>query len=114
RSRRSMIFNVASSPAAGQAALFPVLGVIAARQRKIRLPAKAKACDVGADAAYVYRHLTGAVCTTSSPAFSLASLAVKFIRHTAFSTSSEPPPLPSVDCWAHQVQRCRGLWGPWL
>jgi hypothetical protein len=47
-----MIFNVASSPAAGQAALFPVLGVISARQRKIRLPAKAKACDVGADAAY--------------------------------------------------------------
>src|SRR6516164_8025313 len=59
---------------------------MAARQREIRPPAKAKACDVCANAAlFVYRHFTGAACTTSSdgrfalfsapstPAFLLAS-----------------------------------------
>jgi hypothetical protein len=42
-----MIFGVASSPAS----VFSCSGVMAARQREIRPPAKAKACDVCANAA---------------------------------------------------------------
>ena len=56
---------------------FSCSGVMAARQREIRLPAKAKACDVAQTPLCVYRHFTGAVCTTSSDgrfaAFSLES-----------------------------------------
>ena len=54
RSRRSVIFSVASSPASRSSAscrAFSCSGVMATRQRETRLPAKAKACDVRADAA---------------------------------------------------------------
>src|SRR5262249_11734546 len=39
---------------------------MAARRREICLPAKAKACDVCANALFAYRHCDGSVCTTSS------------------------------------------------
>jgi len=50
-----MIFSVANSPASGSSAscsAFSCYGVMAARQIEIRLPAKAKACDVCANAAF--------------------------------------------------------------
>jgi hypothetical protein len=43
-----MIFGVASSPGSA----FSCSGGMAARQREIRLPANAKACDVCANAAF--------------------------------------------------------------
>src|SRR6516165_1839391 len=69
---------------------------------------------------FVYRHFTGAVCTTSSdgrfalfsaastPAFSLASR-LSNLSDIILRASSEPP-LRWVACCAHQVQRQRGLW----
>src|SRR5262245_27699847 len=78
---------------------------------------------------FVYRHFTGAVCTTSSDgrfalftapstaAFSVASR-LSNSSDILLRASSEPPP-PWVACCAHQVQNfdlsrrfwCRGLWG---
>jgi len=54
-SRRLTHNSVASSPARRSSAscsAFSCSGVMAARQREIRLPAKAKACDVCANAAF--------------------------------------------------------------
>src|SRR6516164_6660328 len=79
---------------------------MAARQREIRPPAKAKACDVCANAAlFVYRHFTGAACTTSSdgrfalfrvpstPAFLLASGLSNSSDMVQHPDISEPPPV---------------------
>src|SRR5262249_21586383 len=70
----------------------------------------------------VYRHFTGAVCTTSSDGrfalFSAPSTAV-FSLASRLSNSSDirlpgifrAPHCSAVAGCAHQVQRCRGLWG---
>src|SRR6516164_139144 len=73
---------------------------------------------------FVYRHFTGAVCTTSSDGrfalFSTASTAAFSVASRLPNSSdillraSSEPPLPWVACCAHQVQRLRGPWGHWL
>src|SRR5215467_9439828 len=82
---------------------------------------------------FVYRHFTGAVCTTSSDGrFALFSapstrpsrshLGYQIHQTYSLPTSSEPPPPPSVACCAHQVQSfdldqkvlVLGPVGPWF
>src|SRR5262245_25696444 len=81
-------------------------------------PAKAKACDVCANAAFRISTLHRRCLQDVITGFLACILAVKLIRHGALPDISEPPP-PWVACCAHQVQSfdlsqtfwCRGLFG---
>src|SRR5262249_21860657 len=117
-----MIFNVASSPGEPvkqRVFLFWRHGCSADLCLQRQKPAMLAQMPL-----FVYRHFTGASCTTSSDGrfalFSAASTAAFSVASRLsnpsdilFRASSEPP-LPWVACCAHQVQRRRGLWGPWL
>src|SRR5262245_11886358 len=80
---------------------------MAARQGGIRLPAKAKACDVCAKAALristLHRHCLHDLHALHTGL--LASIwAVKLIRHGALPDISEPPQPKLVACLAHAIQ----------
>jgi hypothetical protein len=114
---------------AGQAPFFPVLASWLLGRAKFGCLQRQKPAMFTQMPLFVYRHFTGAVCTTSSDGrfalFSAPSTAA-FSLASGLSNSSDillfrhlqSPPLPWVACCAHQVQNfdlsqtfwCRGLW----
>src|SRR5262249_13465804 len=99
RSRRSMIFSVASSPAAGQArreALFPVLASWLLGESKFACLQRQQPAMFAQRPLFVYRPFTGAVCTTSSDGrFASFSLASRLSNSSDMPTSGhlQSPPL---------------------
>ena len=101
---------------AGQAPFFLVLASWLLGRSKFACLQRQKPAMFAQMPLFVYRHFTGAVCTTSSDSrfalFSAASRAAFSVASRLSNssdillprTSSEPPPLPSVACCAHQVQ----------
>ena len=67
---------------------------MAARQIEIRLPAKAKACDVCANAAFRISTLHRRCLHDVINGLLACIWAVKLIRHGALPDISEPPPAP--------------------